>query len=101
MKRVPSPSTKTPLPPKSPSALIFETFTLVHMSNEENDFELELTVNKGREEACDLRNGERHDLKLSRRRASRPRRRDTRVCGRHIAVGKLGNQTVLYGGFWQ
>jgi lactoylglutathione lyase len=30
--------------------LDFETFTLVYMSNAESEFELELTVNKGREE---------------------------------------------------
>lgn len=30
--------------------LDFETFTLVYLSNAETDFELELTVNKGREE---------------------------------------------------
>lgn len=38
----------------------FDTFTLVYMSNAENDFELELTVNKGREEAYDLGNGYGH-----------------------------------------
>jgi lactoylglutathione lyase len=38
----------------------FETFTLVYMSNAENDFELELTINKGREEAYDLGNGYGH-----------------------------------------
>jgi lactoylglutathione lyase len=38
----------------------FETFTLVYMSNAENDFELELTINKGRDEAYDLGNGYGH-----------------------------------------
>jgi lactoylglutathione lyase len=38
----------------------FETFTLVYLSNAENDFELELTINKGREEAYDLGNGYGH-----------------------------------------
>ena len=38
----------------------FETFTLVYLSNVENDFELELTINKGREEAYDLGNGYGH-----------------------------------------
>lgn len=38
----------------------FETFTLVYLSNAENDFELELTMNKGREEAYDLGNGYGH-----------------------------------------
>ncbi len=38
----------------------FETFTLVYMSNAENDFELELTINNGREEAYDLGNGYGH-----------------------------------------
>ncbi len=35
-------------------------FTLVYMSNPENDFEVELTVNKGRNEAYDLGNGYGH-----------------------------------------
>ena len=38
----------------------FESFTLVYLSNEENDFELELTINKGRDEAYDLGNGYGH-----------------------------------------
>jgi lactoylglutathione lyase len=38
----------------------FDTFTLIYLSNAENDFELELTVNKGREEAYDLGNGYGH-----------------------------------------
>jgi lactoylglutathione lyase len=38
----------------------FETFTLVYMSNAENDFELELTINKGREETYDLGSGYGH-----------------------------------------
>ena len=38
----------------------FETFTLVYLSNAENGFELELTINKGREEPYDLGNGYGH-----------------------------------------
>jgi lactoylglutathione lyase len=38
----------------------FDTFTLVYLSNAENDFELELTINKGREEAYDLGSGYGH-----------------------------------------
>lgn len=40
--------------------LDFETFTLIYMSNAESEFELELTVNKGREEAYDLGTGYGH-----------------------------------------
>lgn len=40
--------------------LDFETFTLVYMSNAETPFELELTVNKGREEAYNLGDGYGH-----------------------------------------
>jgi len=40
--------------------LDFETFTLIYLSNPESEFELELTVNKGREEAYDLGNGYGH-----------------------------------------
>lgn len=40
--------------------LDFETFTLIYLSNAESEFELELTVNKGREEAYDLGNGYGH-----------------------------------------
>ena len=35
-------------------------FTLVYLSNEETDFELELTINKGTTEAYDLGNGYGH-----------------------------------------
>ncbi|MFN0218978.1 MAG: VOC family protein [Hyphomicrobium sp.] len=35
-------------------------FTLTYMSNPENDFEVELTVNKGRSDAYDLGNGYGH-----------------------------------------
>ena len=38
----------------------FETFTLVYLSNAENSFELELTVNKGRVEPYDLGDGYGH-----------------------------------------
>ncbi|WP_284727870.1 VOC family protein [Sphingomonas psychrolutea] len=40
--------------------LDFDTFTLIYLSNEESEFELELTVNKGREEAYDLGAGYGH-----------------------------------------
>lgn len=40
--------------------LDFETFTLIYLSNSESEFELELTVNKGREEAYDLGTGYGH-----------------------------------------
>ena len=51
-------------------------FTLIYMSNPENDFEVELTVNKGRTEAYDLGNGYGHiafvvnDLEAERARIS-------------------------------
>ncbi len=35
-------------------------FTLIYMSNADNDFEVELTVNKGRSEAYELGNGYGH-----------------------------------------
>ena len=38
----------------------FETFTLIYLSNEETEFEVELTVNKGQETAYDLGNGYGH-----------------------------------------
>lgn len=40
--------------------LDFETFTLVYLSNAETGFELELTINKGREEPYDRGNGYGH-----------------------------------------
>lgn len=40
--------------------LDFETFSLIYLANGESTFELELTVNKGREEAYDLGNGYGH-----------------------------------------
>ena len=40
--------------------LDFETFTLVYLSNGETGFELELTINKGREESYDRGNGYGH-----------------------------------------
>lgn len=40
--------------------LDFESFTLVYMSNDENGFELELTVNKGRTEPYNLGDGYGH-----------------------------------------
>lgn len=40
--------------------LDFETFTLVYLSNAENTFELELTINKDRSEPYDLGNGYGH-----------------------------------------
>lgn len=38
----------------------FDSFTLIYMSNPEANFELELTVNKGRTDAYDLGNGYGH-----------------------------------------
>ena len=35
-------------------------FTLIYLANPENDFELELTVNKGRDQAYELGNGYGH-----------------------------------------
>lgn len=40
--------------------LDFDSFTLVYLKNVENDFELELTINKGQSEAYDLGNGYGH-----------------------------------------
>ncbi|WP_227268769.1 VOC family protein [Roseobacter weihaiensis] len=40
--------------------LDFESFTLVYLSNAENSFELELTVNKSQTEPYDLGNGYGH-----------------------------------------
>jgi lactoylglutathione lyase len=40
--------------------LDFDSFTLIYLSNAEQTFELELTVNKGRTEAYDLGNGYGH-----------------------------------------
>lgn len=40
--------------------LDFDSFTLVYLGNAENDFELELTVNKGRAEPYDLGDGYGH-----------------------------------------
>lgn len=40
--------------------LDFDDFTLVYLSNEENGFEVELTVNKGRSEPYELGNGYGH-----------------------------------------
>ena len=40
--------------------LDFDSFTLVYLRNPENDFEIELTVNKGREEPYDLGDGYGH-----------------------------------------
>lgn len=38
----------------------FDDFTLVYLSNDESDFEVELTLNKGQEEPYDLGNGYGH-----------------------------------------
>lgn len=38
----------------------FESFSLIYLANAESSFELELTVNKGREEPYDLGNGYGH-----------------------------------------
>lgn len=40
--------------------LDFDDFTLVYLSNEENDFELELTINKGETKLYDLGSGYGH-----------------------------------------
>ncbi len=40
--------------------LDFDSFTLVYLSNAETGFELELTINKGREEPYELGNGYGH-----------------------------------------
>ena len=40
--------------------LDFESFTLIYLANAESTFELEMTVNKGREEPYDLGNGYGH-----------------------------------------
>lgn len=40
--------------------LDFDSFTLIYMSNPESEFELELTVNKGRQEPYDLGDGYGH-----------------------------------------
>lgn len=40
--------------------LDFDSFTLLYLANAESSFELELTVNKGREEPYDLGNGYGH-----------------------------------------
>ncbi|HEY8576104.1 MAG TPA: VOC family protein [Devosia sp.] len=40
--------------------LDFETFTLIYMAAEESDFELELTINKGRTEPYQLGDGYGH-----------------------------------------
>ena len=45
---------------KWPDRLDFEKFTLLYLSNAETGFELELTVNKGRQEAYELGDGYGH-----------------------------------------
>ncbi|WP_230172281.1 VOC family protein [Rhizobium sp. CECT 9324] len=40
--------------------LDFDTFTLIYLSNDDSEFELELTVNKGRAEAYNLGDGYGH-----------------------------------------
>ena len=40
--------------------LDFDDFTLVYLRNDENDFEVELTINKGETNAYDLGNGYGH-----------------------------------------
>ncbi len=40
--------------------LDFDDFTLVYLRNDENDFEVELTINKGETKAYDLGNGYGH-----------------------------------------
>ena len=45
---------------KAADRLDFDDFTLIYLSNSETDFELELTVNKGRAESYDLGTGYGH-----------------------------------------
>lgn len=45
---------------KTADRLDFENFTLVYLSNDESDFELELTINKGQVDAYALGNGYGH-----------------------------------------
>ena len=59
--------------------LDFETFTLIYLSNPESDFELELTVNKDREDAYALGDGYGH-LAVS----------VTDLEGEHDRLGALG-----------
>ncbi len=62
--------------------LDFETFTLVYMSNAESEFELELTINKGRTEAYNLGDGYGH-LAVS----------VSDLDGEHVRVSELGFTT--------
>ncbi|MFK7877232.1 MAG: VOC family protein [Paracoccaceae bacterium] len=45
---------------KTADRLDFENFTLVYLSNDQSDFELELTINRGQADAYDLGNGYGH-----------------------------------------
>jgi len=45
--------------------LDFETFTLVYLRNSENDFELELTINKDQTKPYDLGDGYGHKVDLT------------------------------------
>ena len=45
---------------KTAGRLDFENFTLVYLANDESDFELELTINKGQADPYDLGNGYGH-----------------------------------------
>lgn len=45
---------------KTADRLDFGSFTLIYLANDESDFELELTINKGQTEAYDLGNGYGH-----------------------------------------
>lgn len=62
--------------------LDFETFTLVYMSNAESEFELELTINKGRTEAYNLGDGYGH-LAVS----------ISDLDGEHVRISELGFTT--------
>jgi lactoylglutathione lyase len=75
--------------------LAFETFTLVYLSNDENTFELELTINKDQSEPYELGNGYGHaafvvdDLE-----AEHARFEQAGLSPRKLVDFKNGDQTV-------
>ncbi len=78
-------------------------FTLIYLKNPENDFELELTVNKGRADAYDLGNGYGHiafvvdDLDAERaRQSAHDGRVEFEVVVRHRFSPRSGSQTRRY-----
>ncbi len=46
--------------PRVADRLDIPDFTLVYLSNPKTEFELELTINKGQSESCELGNGYGH-----------------------------------------